>query len=153
VLVYDRLDGRSEHDVSVRWPLHRSLEAEIVATDEAHATASRGKSLAVKVAATTPGSLSVVTGAHEPFEGWSAPRLDQLVPSPLLKWDTVFEGRLDVCTLLSSPGVGASAIDLRLQVDSGDVRIEVAGPTHGHALVLDLDANALDVARIAGSLR
>ena len=141
VLVYDRIEGEGEHAASVRWPLHESLSAEVVAPGEAHAGARAQTGLLLRMAATSSGSISLAHGERQPFEGWSSPRLDQLVPAPLVKWDAEFRGRLDAVTLLSPVRVEAERphVDLLLKLDGGVAQIEVATSARTHTIRIDLD--------------
>jgi hypothetical protein len=127
VVVYDRLEGEGVHTASLRWPLHPSLRAKVAGPDEVHARAHAATGLLLKTAATAAGELSVARGKREPLEGWSSPRLDELVPAPLVKWDVVFDGRLDGVTLLAPVAMEAEwpEVELHLEGDREVVRIEV----------------------------
>jgi hypothetical protein len=84
--------------------------------------------------------MSVARGEREPFEGWSSPRLDQLVPAPLVKWDTTLDGRLDAVTLLSPISADARwpDVDLLVQGDGRIARIKLTSSTRSESLLLDL---------------
>jgi hypothetical protein len=120
VLVYDRVEGSGEHAVSIRWPLSPSLHAEAASATEVRACSRAGLGLLLQVVSTVPGSMSVAYGSKEPLEGWASPRLDQLVPAPLIKWDASFGGRLDAATLL---------VPIRIEEERREVELqfEVAG--------------------------
>ncbi len=141
-LVYDRIDGAGAHTASVRWPLHHSLSAELVAPGELRATGPAESGVLVKIAATTPGATSVAHGRERPFEGWSSPRLDELVPSPLVKWDVAFRDRLDCVTLLSPllGGARVPVVGVDLTVDRGVAQIHVETSAGTETIRLDLDA-------------
>jgi hypothetical protein len=140
VLVYDRVEGHGERAVSIRWPLNSCLHAEVVGANEVHARARDATGLLLKTAATRSGSMSVARGEREPLEGWSSPRLDQLVPAALIKWDAKLEGRLEAATLLRPlrTGVEASGVELRLDVVGSVVRIEIASAGYEHMVRLDV---------------
>jgi hypothetical protein len=84
--------------------------------------------------------MSVAYGSREPLEGWSSPRLDQLVPAPLVRWDTVLRGRLDAVTLLSPMSVEAVRTEVELFVEVGDdiARIELVSATRSQTVLLVL---------------
>jgi hypothetical protein len=140
VLVYDRLEGKGEHAVSIRWPLSPSLHAEAVGVNEVHARAGEATGLLLKTAATRPGSMSVAYGEREPLEGWSSPRLDQLVPAPLVKWDGKLGGRLDAAALLAPVRAEEDPpeVELRLDIDGSVVHIEIASDGDARSVRLDL---------------
>jgi hypothetical protein len=122
-VVFDRLEGEQKHSASIRWPLHGSLEADAAGPDEVRASGSGSTGLVLRIAATETGALSVVRGQHDPLEGWSSPRLDALVPSPLVKWDARFQGRLDVVTLIAP--AAERHVDVTLKTDDQLARIEI----------------------------
>ena len=139
VLVYDRVDGDGEHTASIRWPLHESLRAKVVGPGEVYARARAATGLLLKIAATSAGALSVARGKREPLEGWSSPRLDELVPAPFVKWDAKFDGRLDAVTLLTPATVEAEPhVDMLLEILGRVARIEIATSTHTRTVRLDL---------------
>lgn len=139
VVVYDRLEARGEHAISVRWPLHDALVAEIVTPGEVRAGSTTETGLLVKVAATSPGSMSVAHGDQEPFAGWSSPRLDQLIPSPLVKWDATFTGRIDIATILTPVKAAWPQLDVDVRRDGSAAQIELAAPGGTHTVQLDFD--------------
>lgn len=148
VLVYDRVEGEGEHTASVRWPLHESLSAEAVALGEARAEGPAGTGLLVMTTATSPGSMSVAHGQRHPFEGWSSPRLEQLVPAPLVKWDVTFRGKLDAVTLLSPITAEAERPQVDLFMKGEGKVAEIAVKTSGRTqtIRLDLDDPSVDPA-------
>ena len=99
IVVYDRLEAEGTHTASLRWPLHPSVEAtlEVPATVRANMKHAR---LLLTFAATVEGNLSVDRGVESPFLGWYSPRLEELVPAPLVRWESSFSGKLDVVTIL-----------------------------------------------------
>jgi Heparinase II/III-like protein/Heparinase II/III N-terminus len=137
VLVYECIRGEGEHTASIRWPLHRSLRATAVGSDEVIAWTREPPGLLLKTAATSSGTMSVAHGEREQLEGWSSPQLDELVPSPLVKWDVTFLERLDAVTLLSPIDRESPVADLRLDVDGSVVQIELA--TTGDAQTVRLE--------------
>ena len=140
VLVYDRLDAPGEHRVSLRWPLHEALTAQVEAHDEVRATSESATGLLMKVASPTPGSLAVAHGQQEPFAGWSSRRLGELVASPLASWDATFRGRLDVVTALAAVVAGGlPALDVSLGLDGAAVRVELATRHASEAARIDFD--------------
>jgi hypothetical protein len=140
VLVYDCISGEGEHTASIRWPLSPSLRAQAVSATEVHAASVAGPSLQLKTVSTLPGSMSVAYGDRDALEGWSSPRLDQLVPAPLVKWDATFDQRLDAVTFLApiSAEAGQPDVDLLLEVDACVARIELASSTGSSTFLLDL---------------
>jgi uncharacterized heparinase superfamily protein len=101
VLVVDCLEAEATHCASVRWPIRYGMQA--------HVDPSRGcvrveeqdaPILTLGVAASVPGAWAVAYGDAEPFAGWESPRLEELVPAPLVAWDAVFERELYAATLL-----------------------------------------------------
>jgi Heparinase II/III-like protein/Heparinase II/III N-terminus len=129
VLVHDRVEGPGQHAVSVRWPLSPSLHAEVTGESEVRAGSHAGPGLLLRTVSTLPGSMSVAYGSREPLEGWSSPRLDQLVPAPLVKWDATLEGgRLDAATLLAPIPVEEERpeVELRLEIGGSVAVVEIA---------------------------
>ena len=139
VVVFDRLAGEREHTASIRWPLHMSLHADVTRPDEVRARDSGSTTLVLRVAATERGQLSVVRGRHDPLEGWTSPRLDQLVEAPLVKWDARFHGRLDVVTVLAP---AEQRVELTLKSDDRLAHIEMVvrsvGTHERHVIELEL---------------
>jgi heparinase II/III-like protein len=128
VLVHDRVEGPGEHTVSIRWPLSPSLHAEVTGDSEVRAHSNVGPGLLLRTVSTRPGSMSVAYGSREPLEGWSSPRLDQLVPAPLVKWDSSLRARLDAATLLARIPVeeGRPDVDLQLEIAGNVAVVEIA---------------------------
>jgi Heparinase II/III-like protein/Heparinase II/III N-terminus len=129
VLVYDRVEGPGEHAVSIRWPLSPALHAEVTGEPEVRAGSHAGPGLLLRTVSTHPGSMSVAYGSREPLEGWSSPRLDQLVPAPLVKWDaTLVNGRLDAATLLAPIPVEEERpeVELQLEIAGSAAVVEIA---------------------------
>ena len=151
VLVYDRLDGVGEHWASVRWPLHESLRAEVFSSGEVRAEGHAETGLLVKTVATRSGEMSVAHGKREPFEGWSSPSLDHVVPAPLVKWDAVFRNELDVVTMLCPATTHQWDVDLRLTPRAGGARIEIAVAGCAYLILANLDRGVFESASSAAN--
>jgi hypothetical protein len=137
VLVLDRVEGPGEHSISIRWPLSPSLHAEVTGASQVCAGSRAGAGLLLQTAATAPGSMSVAYGSWEPLEGWSSPRLDELVPAPLVKWDATLEGgRLDAATLLAPILVEEERPELELELElAGNVAVVEIAVAHDERTV------------------
>jgi hypothetical protein len=140
VLVHDRLEGAGEHAVSIRWPLSTALHAEVTGESEVRAASDAGPGLVLRTVSTLPGSMSVACGSRDPLEGWSSPRLDQLVPAPLVKWDATFRDRLDAATLLAPVRVAEKHPEMRLELDvaGSAVVVEIASAEERRTVRLEL---------------
>jgi Heparinase II/III-like protein len=139
IVVFDQLKAAGEHAVSVRWPLHEALTAKIVAPGEVRAESRAQGGLVLKVAASSAGTISVAYGDHEPFAGWSSPRLEQIVPSPLVEWNSGFSGRLDVATILCPVKTAVPPLDIALCRDGSGAQIEVVTASRSHTVQVDFD--------------
>jgi Heparinase II/III-like protein/Heparinase II/III N-terminus len=139
IVVFDQLKAAGEHVVSVRWPLHEALTAKIVAPGEVRAQSSAQSGLLLKVAASSAGTMSVAYGEHEPFAGWSSPRLEQIVPSPLVEWNSGFRGRLDVATILCPVKTEVPPLDIALRRDGSGAQIKVVTASRTHLVQVDYD--------------
>jgi hypothetical protein len=151
--VYDRLEASATHAVSVRWPLHPLLDARVRAPGEVWAESSEGMRLLLAVAATTVGSISVARGERSPLAGWWSPRLERLVPAPLVKWETTFAGRLDVATILCPVTTALRPLlelTLRRQAAAAQLTLSSAA---GRRVVLDFDGARVSIRRGAQDRR
>jgi hypothetical protein len=83
--------------------------------------------------------MSVAYGDHEPFAGWSSPRLERIVPSPLVEWNTGFRGRLDVATILCPVKTAVLPPDIALRRDGRGAQIKVATASRTHTVQVDFD--------------
>lgn len=139
IVVYDRLDAAGEHAISVRWPLDEALTAKIVAPGEVRAESSAQSGLILKVAGSNAGTISVAHGDYEPFAGWSSPRLEQIVPSPLVEWNSVLRGRLDVATIFCPVKTVVPPLEIAMCRGGSGVQIEVARASQTHTVQVDFD--------------
>jgi len=139
VLVVDRLEAASAHTASVRWPLQHGLDVLVESPSIVRARDGERQVLLLTVAATTPGEFAVAQGEHEPFAGWISPHLEEIVPSPLVSWDTVFDGDLYVASLLLLRPEDRSRVDLQLRQHGSTVELELLRGTDERVVRIDLD--------------
>jgi hypothetical protein len=141
IVVYDRLDASESHAVSLHWPLHPELVADICGPGELRAERADGVGLELVVAASTDGSISVARGEESPFAGWWSPRLEQVVPAPLVRWETIFRNRLDVATILCPRRAPhRPLLDLTLRRQGPAAEIALSTTAGRRAVTLDFDA-------------
>jgi hypothetical protein len=80
VVVVDLIDGLSEHDVTVSWPLHPELE--VTPVRDGHIVDREGvRVLQICYAATTPIATTQVKADLESHLGWWSDRLESRTPS------------------------------------------------------------------------
>jgi uncharacterized heparinase superfamily protein len=143
ILVVDRLESAKTHAASIRWPLHRSLRVELESSGVARALDGDELLLMLSVAASGAGELTVATGEREPFVGWSSPRLEEIVPSPILSWDTTLEGQLAVATLLQLRPTDRPHSGLELRRSGHAVEIKLPDGHGERSVGIDFDADAV----------
>jgi uncharacterized heparinase superfamily protein len=149
IVVVDRLASAKTHATSIRWPLHRTLGVELEPGGTAYALDGDELLLTLSVAASTTGTLTVARGGREPFAGWSSPRLEEVVASPLLSWDTTFDGELTVATLLQLGPRGRAYTGLELRPSGDTVEIELPQGLGESSVRIDFGSTAADLARKA----
>jgi len=139
IVVYDRLESVASHEISLRWPLHPCTETQLAGPTEVRAKTDRN-CLVLAFAATVEGRVSVDRGLESPFLGWYSPRLEELLPAPLVKWESAFSGRLDVVTALC-PLVDESwpRLDLDVRRQGASAEISVKSAVGSETLRIDFD--------------
>jgi hypothetical protein len=100
VLVYDRLEAAGTHRYAGSWPLHPSLEAELVGPATLRAWRDGRPRLLIEVAATAPGSARLLRGSTDPYLGWWSDRLESMQPAPDLAWEAEAGGGLEIATVI-----------------------------------------------------
>lgn len=99
LLVYDRLDARSEHTYSQRWPMPPWIRAQV---RESHALCvGPGVAATLATRASAPSVLRMIEGSDEPREGWWSPRFQAVEPAPLVSLDFAGTGVVHAAAFLA----------------------------------------------------
>ena len=139
ILVCDRLESNTRHEVSLRWPLHPSVETRLAGATEVRAE-TEGTHFVVAFGGTVDGRVSVERGVESPFLGWYSPRLEELRPAPLVKWESVFSESLDVVTALCLVDESGPPLDLAVRRQGAAAEISVKSVVGSETLRVDFDA-------------
>ena len=141
LLVYDRLDAEAVHHYRQSWPLHPALDAHEFGPGMLDVRRDGSPRLLIAFAASAPGSLRLVRGSEEPFEGWWSPRLEAAVPSWTCFWEAS-AARADLAALLL---VNSNEVrpDVRLSVRPTEqgALIEIHADRERHSCSIDLGAS------------
>jgi len=139
ILVCDRLESSTRHELSLRWPLHPSVKTRLAGATEVRAE-TEGTRFLVAFAGTVDGRVSVDRGVESPFLGWYSPRLEELRPAPLVTWESVFSESLDVVTALCLVDESWPPLDLAVRRQGAAAAISVKSVVGSETLRVDFDA-------------
>ncbi|RDH78993.1 hypothetical protein DVS77_08480 [Mycolicibacterium moriokaense] len=135
VAVIDLIDGRSDHDIVVSWPLAPGLDAQ--PTPGGHAVTRDGDSvLQICYAATTPLEFEQVKGDPDSHLGWWSDQLETRTPAWLLGARCRATAPVAVLTLLRTVDTRAIT-DPVIEMDG--VRASATWSEHGVARGLTID--------------
>jgi hypothetical protein len=148
ILVYDRLESSARHEMSLRWPLHPSAETRLEGAGEVRAK-TEGTCFQVTFAGTVDGRVSVDRGVESPLLGWYSPRLEDLRPAPLVKWESGFSGDLDVVTALCLVDESWPRLDLTVRRQGVAAEISVKRAVGSETLRIDFDDASGRVERVS----
>ena len=145
IVVVDRvsaLGGVEGHRYRQTWPFHPALTAELGEANAVHLHESGERRLTVALRASAPADLTLFRGSDDPFEGWSSPRLEEIVPAWQCALTTT--SAEPVTDLVAVLRVGEDLEDPALEIDSTDsvVRVEFNSGARRRALDLDLSGSA-----------
>jgi hypothetical protein len=131
ILVVDRLESGSAHEVVQTWPLHPELNA-VVEGGVVRAARDGRPRLVIAVQGTSAGRLDVARGERDPLRGWYSRRLEHVEPAYLASWSASAVGPLHVVALvwpLSQDDWPDPALEIVPGVDVLDIRFVTAGAT------------------------
>ena len=145
VVVVDRvsaLGGVEGHRYRQTWPFHPALTAELGEDNAVLVHENGDRRLTVALRASAPADVTLVRGSDDPFEGWSSPRLEEIVPA----WHCALTATSvePVTDLVAVLRIGDDLEDPALEIDSTDsgVRVEFNSRARRRALDLDLSGSA-----------
>ena len=150
IVVYDRLESSARHEMSLRWPLHPSAETRLEGAGEVRAK-TEGTCFQVAFAGTVDGRVSVDRGVESPLLGWYSPRLEELRPAPLVKWESGFSGDLDVVTALCLVDESWPRLDLTVRRQGVVAEISVKRAVGSETLRIDFDDASGRVERVSST--